>query len=39
MTKKKFKKKKVDIWGIIAYILGLLAIAITVGAILYMALK
>lgn len=33
------KKERVDIFGIIAYILGISAIIITVGAILYMALK
>lgn len=33
------RKKEIDIWGIIAYVLGILAIIITVGAILYMMLK
>ena len=32
-------KRKVDIFGIIAYTIGILAIVITVGAILYMVLK
>ncbi len=33
------EKKRIDIWGAVAYVLGILAIIITVGAIVYMALK
>jgi len=32
-------KHKQDVWGIVVYVLGISAIIITVGAILYMALK
>jgi len=32
-------KHKPDVWGIVAYVLGISAIVVTVAAILYMALK